>query len=107
MDRHQSTPSFGDVMGELMGFAAGGGILTTVLFPFALPLLLLVVVPLAVIPVVAAVLVAPVVLIVRLARRTLTGSRGRPEPGRPRTRISRPGRGRAPLASRGFASRAS
>jgi len=68
MNRHQSTPSIGDVMGELMGLAAGGGILTTVLFPFALPLLLLVVVPLAVLPV-AAVLVAPVVLVVRLARR--------------------------------------
>jgi hypothetical protein len=69
MNRHQSTPSIGDVMGELMGLAAGGGILTTVLFPFALPLLLLVVVPLAVLPVAAAVLVAPVVLVVRLARR--------------------------------------
>ena len=42
MNRQHSTPSFADVAGELMGLAAGGGILTTVLFPFALPLLLLV-----------------------------------------------------------------
>ena len=69
MNRQHPTPSFADVAGELMGFAAGGGILTTVLFPFALPLLLLVGVPLTVLPVVAAVLVAPVVLVVRLARR--------------------------------------
>lgn len=69
MNRQHSTPSFADVAGELMGLAAGGGILTTALFPFALPLLLLVVVPLAVLPVVAAVLVTPVVLVVRLARR--------------------------------------
>jgi hypothetical protein len=88
MNRQHSTPSFADVAGELMGLAAGGGILTTVLFPFALPLLLLVVVPLAVLPVVAAVLVTPVVLIVRLARRArpsmrLHGHRARAhgEPG--------------------------
>jgi hypothetical protein len=75
MNRQHSTPSFADVAGELMGLAAGGGILTTVLFPFALPLLLLV-------------LVTPVVLIVRLARRArpsmrLHGHRARAhgEPG--------------------------
>jgi hypothetical protein len=72
MNRHHSAPSSADVAGELLGLAAGGGILTTVLAPFALPGLLLVVVPLAVLGVAAAVLVAPVVLIVWLARRART-----------------------------------
>jgi hypothetical protein len=71
-------PSPADVAGEVGSLAAGLGILTTVLFPLALPLLLLVAAPLVVLAAVAAVLAVPVALALWLARtvgRRLPGSR--------------------------------
>jgi hypothetical protein len=69
---HTSTESTAEIADTLASFLAGAGILTTVLFPFALPLLGLVLVPLValglVLAVVAGILSAPVLLIRRLAR---------------------------------------
>jgi hypothetical protein len=64
----RDTPSAADVAAEAGGWAAGLGILTTVLFPFALPGLLLAAAPLIVLAVAGLILAAPVVLAVWLAR---------------------------------------
>jgi hypothetical protein len=68
MNPRHAGPSAGDVAGEVAGLAAGLGILTTVLFPFALPLLFLVILPVAVLGIVGALLAAPVVVAIWLVR---------------------------------------
>lgn len=97
-------PSGADLAMEAATWAAGGGILTMALFPFALPLILLTaaaLIPLLllglVVGVVAAVAAAPVLL----ARRLLRARRGRltPDPGahtreQSSTRSERVSRGR-------------
>lgn len=54
--------------------------LTIQIFPFALPLLILVIAPLAVLGLAAAVLAIPIVLPLWLGRLALRALRGRPDP---------------------------
>ena len=73
--RTETQPTAGDIITELAGMVAGLGMLTLVLFPFALPAIALA--ALAVVPLVLALLVAlvafavaaPFVLVVRALRR--------------------------------------
>ena len=68
MQPRSAPTSAAEVAGEVGSVAAGLGILTTVLFPFALPLLLLAVAPLIPVAVAGLVLGAPVALAVWLVR---------------------------------------
>ena len=74
-------PSVPDVAGELSSWMAAGGILTMMLFPLALPVILLLVIsalPLLVVPLAAALVAAVVavsVLIVRTLMRWAVGAR--------------------------------
>jgi hypothetical protein len=84
MDTSHTTPSTTEVATEAGGLLAGLGIITAALFPFALPGLLLVVVPLALVAVVVLVLAIPLLLplwLVRSLRRRLSARR-RAEPRR-------------------------
>ena len=95
--RVDGSPSTGDVASELTGWLVAGGILTMMLFPFALPLILLLaigVVPLLVVPLAAGLVVALVAVPVLLVRGLLRAFRARrPRPSRAaphaRTRTSR------------------
>jgi hypothetical protein len=76
MNTPRATPSTTEVATEVNGLLAGLGILTVALFPFALPGLLFVVVPLALLALVGALLAMPVVLalwLVRTLRRNRAG----------------------------------
>jgi hypothetical protein len=78
MDERHETPSAADLAAEAGALSTGLGIVTMQFFPFALPLLLLVVAPLAVLALAGAVLALPVVFAVWLARRAMrTLRRGR------------------------------
>ena len=68
MHAPRTSPAPADLATEFANLAVGLGILTFVLFPFALPALLLVVGPLVPVAVVGALLAVPVVLPVWLAR---------------------------------------
>jgi membrane protein implicated in regulation of membrane protease activity len=73
MDTSRSTSSTTEIATEVSGLLAGLGILTTALFPFALPGLLLAA-PLALVAVAGLLLAIPVVLpvwLVRVVRRRL------------------------------------
>ena len=80
----EQTPSTADIAGELSSWMAAGGILTMMLFPFALPLILLLVasaLPLVLVAAAGALLAAPVLLVRALWRRAIA-RRGRDdEPG--------------------------
>jgi hypothetical protein len=71
-------PSSSDVATEVANLSAGLGILTIPLFPFALPALLLVVVPLALLAMVGVLLAVPFVLPLWLARVVLRRRSHRP-----------------------------
>ena len=67
----EHTPSTADIAGELSSWMAAGGILTMMLFPFALPVILLLVVsalPLVVLPLAVAMVAAVVAVPLLLAR---------------------------------------
>ena len=68
MHAPRATPSSADVAMEVTNLSAGVGILTLPLFPFALPGLVLVVAPLAVLAAVGLLLAMPIVLPLWLAR---------------------------------------
>lgn len=71
-------PSTADFAGEMSAWMAGGGILTMMLFPLALPLIALLAIsalPLVVLAVAAAVVGAPVMLAVALGRRAVRAMR--------------------------------
>jgi hypothetical protein len=71
-----------DVAGEAGSIMAGLGIVTVQLFPFALPLLILALgplLPLALVPLVLAVLAVPILLPLWLGRLVLRAIRGRRE----------------------------
>jgi membrane protein implicated in regulation of membrane protease activity len=75
MPREPTTPSYRELADELSTWLAGGGILTTALFPLALPLIALTVaaaLPLVVVALavglVVAVVAAPILLLRRLVR---------------------------------------
>lgn len=74
------TPRTADIAGKPSSWMAAGGILTVMLFPFALPCILLLVasaIPLALVAVAGAAVAAPVVLAVALGRRVINALRPR------------------------------
>ena len=90
MNTPRTTPSTTEAVTEVNGLLAGVGILTVTLFPFALPAVLLVVAPLAVLALAGALLAIPVVVALWLvrslrrgrARRRAGGSAADPAPRR-------------------------
>jgi membrane protein implicated in regulation of membrane protease activity len=79
MPAPRATPSSADVAMEVSSLSAGLGIITTALFPFALPALVLVA-PLALVPVAGLLVAAPVLLPLWLARRVRRGRSRRRRP---------------------------
>jgi hypothetical protein len=80
MDEHSEAPSTADLAGEVGALSAGLGILTVPLFPLAIPLIVLVIGPLAVLAVAGLLLALPILLPLWLARRVLSALRRRPQP---------------------------
>jgi hypothetical protein len=81
MDAHSESPSAADVVDVVGALNVGLGTLTFQLFPFALPLLILVVGPLAVVAVAGLLLALPIILPLWLGRRVLNARRRPPQPG--------------------------
>jgi hypothetical protein len=79
MDANSESPSLGDLAGEAGGLIAGLGILTMQIFPFALPGLILVIGPLAVLALAGLVLALPILLPLWLGRLALRALRSRSE----------------------------
>jgi membrane protein implicated in regulation of membrane protease activity len=77
MHSPRATPPLTDLADEVTNLSAGLGLLTFPFFPFALPALALVVVPLAVIAVAGMLLAAPLLLTLWLVRRVVRGRSGR------------------------------
>jgi membrane protein implicated in regulation of membrane protease activity len=69
MERHTEAPSPADLAGEASGLLAGLGIVTIQFFPFAMPLLILVIGPLALLALPILVLALPILLPLWLFRR--------------------------------------
>ena len=96
MDEHSESPSALDLLDEAGALVVGLTTLTIQIFPFALPLLILVIGPLAVLGLAAALLALPIVLPFWLGRLALRALRNRSDPnegrqvsltsGRPATR---------------------
>jgi hypothetical protein len=80
MDERNATSPAAELAGEAGALSAGLGILTIQLFPFALPLIVLVIGPLAVLAVAGLLLALPILLPLWLARRVLPALRRRPRP---------------------------
>jgi hypothetical protein len=80
MDERFETPSAADLADRVGALAAGLGILTVPLFPFAIPLILLTIAPLAVLAVAGLLLALPILLPLWLARRVLSALRRGPQP---------------------------
>jgi hypothetical protein len=78
MSSHEEAPSAADVAAEAGTLLTGLGILTIQLFPVALPLLALVIAPLALVGIAVGLLALPVVLPLLLARALLRSRRRRP-----------------------------
>jgi hypothetical protein len=79
MQAPRATPSPADVASELNDLLAGVGILTMALFPFAVPVLVLVIAPLALVAVAGLLLAIPFVLplwLVRMVVRSRSRRRG-------------------------------
>jgi hypothetical protein len=85
MDTHSESPSPADLAGVAGGMIVGLTTLTIQIFPLALPLLILVIGPLAVLALAGLVLAIPILLPLWLGRLALRALRGRGEPRR-RTR---------------------
>jgi hypothetical protein len=97
MAEHDS-PNAADVAAEANALAAGLGLITVTLFPFALPLLLLCIAPLLPLIVVGALLAAILYLPVRLVRfLTRTVARRRAEHRRVTSRRTAPPALRTPM----------
>jgi membrane protein implicated in regulation of membrane protease activity len=80
MSTEPTTHSYLDLVGEVMPWLAGGGILTVALFPLALPLILLTVaaaIPLLLLGLPVALVAGLIVVPLRLARRALRARRAR------------------------------
>jgi membrane protein implicated in regulation of membrane protease activity len=82
MDTHSESPSPADLAGEAGMLVVGLTTLTIQIFPFALPLIVLTIAPLAVLALAGLVLALPVVVPVWLGRRAVRALRRerRPEP---------------------------
>ena len=83
MNTPRRTPSTTEVATEVNGLLAGLGILTVTLFPFALPAVLLVVAPLAVLALAGALLAIPFVVPLWLVRSLRRGRASRRAHGSP------------------------
>ena len=77
MDANSAPPSAADLAGEAGALSAGLGILTIQIFPLALPLLILVIAPLAVLVLAGLLLALPILVPVWLARKLLAVLRER------------------------------
>jgi hypothetical protein len=85
MDDRSQAPSPADLAGEAGALTAGLGILTIQLFPFAMPLIVLIIGPLAVLALAGLLLALPILLPLWLARRVLSALRQKaPVPAGPR-----------------------
>jgi hypothetical protein len=80
MDAHSESPSPADLASEAGGLIVGLTTLTIQIFPFALPLLILVIAPLAVLALAGLVLALPILLPLWLGRLALRALRVRREP---------------------------
>jgi hypothetical protein len=88
MDTRSESPSPADLAVEAGGLIQGLGTLTIALFPFAIPLLVLVIGPIAVLALAGLVLALPILLplwLGGLALRALRGRRERYASARPRS----------------------
>ena len=79
MDELSESPSLVDLAGVAGALVVGVTTLTIQFFPFALPLLILVILPLGALAVAGLLLAIPIVLPLWLARRALMALRGRSE----------------------------
>jgi membrane protein implicated in regulation of membrane protease activity len=79
MDAHSESTSPADVAAEAGGLIAGLGILTIQFFPIAMPLIILVIGPLAVLALAGLLLALPILLPLWLGRLALRALRGRAE----------------------------
>jgi hypothetical protein len=80
MDAYSESPSTADLAGRVGALNVGLGTLTFQLFPFALPAIILVVGPLAVLAVAGLLLVLPILVPLWLGRLGLRALRGRSRP---------------------------
>ena len=80
MDANSAPPSAADLAGEAGALSAGLGILTIQIFPFALPLILLVIAPLAVLAVAGLLLALPILVPLWLGRLAIRALRRQSEP---------------------------
>jgi membrane protein implicated in regulation of membrane protease activity len=80
MDANYDTPSAADLAGEAGALTTGLGIIIIQFFPFAMPLIVLVIGPLALLAVAGLVLALPILVPIWLARRVLPALRRQPEP---------------------------
>jgi len=101
MDASPTTPTPTDVAGELGAWGVGLGILTMMLFPFAIPLLVLVIAPIALIALAGLLLAAPFILAFMLVRmlvrnRPRSATAHPPDKAAPATSNARPTRSRGP-----------
>jgi hypothetical protein len=80
MDEHSESPSLADLAGEAGMLVVGLTTLTIQIFPFALPLLVLVIAPLAVLALAGLLLALPVLLPLWLGRLAVRALRSRREP---------------------------
>jgi hypothetical protein len=80
MDEHSESPSLADLAGEAGMLVVGLTTLTIQIFPFAIPLLVLVIGPLAVLALAGLVLAIPILLPLWLGRLALRALRRRREP---------------------------
>ncbi len=78
MDENSQAPSPAGLAGEAGALVAGLGILTIQLFPFALPLIVLVIGPLAVLALAGLLLALPILLPLWLVRRVMPALRRAP-----------------------------
>jgi hypothetical protein len=81
MDTHSESPSPADLAAVAGGLIVGLTTLTIQVFPLAVPLLILVIGPLAVLGLAGLVLAIPILLPLWLGRLALRALRGRGEPG--------------------------
>jgi hypothetical protein len=93
MDTQSESPSVADVADTVGMLVVGLTTVTIQLFPLALPLLVLVIVPLAVLAVAGALLALPILLPLWLGRRALRALRRRSE-SQP---VEHPGSGPSPV----------
>jgi hypothetical protein len=98
MDKNSESPSPLDLAGEAGSLVVGLTTVTIQFFPFALPLLILVIAPLALLGLAAAVLLLPIMLPLWIGRRILRTRLSAPPHSHPQSAEGTSGaRGRRPI----------